>query len=109
MFSNHIGKDLSAYCHGELSPAKSQEVAEHLIACRRCRVEFEEIKLGVKFAEQLPQLSAPNSLWSEVQALLDSAEVSPRAVSIKKSGWASLLQPQFAAIAATLLLVSAVG
>src|SRR5688572_9146732 len=109
MFSNHIGKDLSAYCHGELSPAESQRVAEHLIGCLRCRVEYEQIKLGVKLAEQLPQLSAPDSLWNQVQALRDAREVSPATVSIKKSPWASLLQPQFAAIAATLLLASALG
>ncbi|MEO8435560.1 MAG: FecR domain-containing protein [Pyrinomonadaceae bacterium] len=109
MFSNHIGKDLSAYCHGELSPAASQGVAEHLIGCQRCRVEFEQIKLGVKFAEQLPQLSAPNSLWNEVQGLINSREVSARAVSIEKSSWASLFQPQFAAIAATLLLAAGLG
>ena len=109
MFSNHIGKNLSAYCHGELSPAESQGVAEHLIGCRRCRVEFEQIKLGVKFAEQLPQLSAPDSLWNEVQALLDSREVSPRSVSTRKSAWPTLFQPRFAAIAATLVLASALG
>ena len=109
MFSNHIGKNLSAYCQGELSAAESQSVAEHLIGCQRCRVEFEQIKLGVKFAEQLPQLSAPETLWNEVQTLLDSAKVSPRAVSVAKSPWASFFHPQFAAIAAALLLAAGLG
>lgn len=109
MFSNHIAKDLSAYCHGELSPAESQAVAEHLIGCHRCRVEFEQIKLGVKLAEQLPQLSAPDSLRNDVQVFIDSGRDSVRATSIKKSPWISLFQPQFAAIAATLILAVGLG
>ena len=59
MFSQHVGQDLSAYCHGELRDEESRRVAEHLIGCQRCRREFEEIKLGVRFAEQLPQTFAP--------------------------------------------------
>ena len=73
MFAKHVSKDLSAYCHGELPPAASRRLAEHLIACPRCRLEFEEIKLGVKFAEQLPALSAPDSLWADLEMLLDAA------------------------------------
>ena len=33
--------------------------------------EFEEIKLGVKLAESLPQLEAPDSLWDDLELLLD--------------------------------------
>ena len=109
MFSNHIAKDLSAYCHGELSPAESQRVAEHLIGCQRCRVEFEQIKLGVKLAEQLPQLSAPESLWNDVQVLINSRPDSVRPASTRRSRWITLVQPQFVAIAATLLLVLGLG
>lgn len=68
MFSQHVSRHLSAYCHGELAEAESRQVAEHLIGCGRCRREFEEVKLGVKFAEQLPRVSAPSSLWSEIEA-----------------------------------------
>jgi hypothetical protein len=68
MFSQHVSRHLSAYCHGELSEEESRRVAEHLIGCKHCRSEFEEIKLGVKLAEQLPRASAPASLWNEVEA-----------------------------------------
>jgi len=67
MFSKHVAKDLSAYCHNELSADDSQRVAEHLIGCIECRLEFEEIKLGAKLAEQLPLLSAPESLWADIE------------------------------------------
>jgi anti-sigma factor RsiW len=70
MFGQHVNHQLSAYCHGELALEESRLVAEHLIKCRRCRHEFEEIKLGVKLAEQLPRVSAPASIWSEIEAAL---------------------------------------
>jgi len=60
MFSRHVTNDISAYCHGELSSDESKQFAEHLISCVRCRTKFEEVKSGIKLAEQLPQLSAPD-------------------------------------------------
>ena len=78
MFSTHVTKDISAYCHGELSNAESKQFAEHIIACAKCRAKFEEVKLGVKLAEQLPELAAPDHLWRELEPLLDGAsEVQP--------------------------------
>src|SRR5829696_6893270 len=71
MFSTHATKDISAYCHGELSNEESKRFAEHIISCARCRAKFEEVKLGIKLAEQLPQLSAPDYLWRELDPLLD--------------------------------------
>ena len=70
MFSNHVTKDISAYCHGELSNEDSKRFAEHIISCVKCRTKFEEVKLGIKIAEQLPRLSAPDHLWSELEPLL---------------------------------------
>jgi hypothetical protein len=78
MFSTHVTKDISAYCHGELSHDDSKQFAEHVISCAKCRAKFEEVKLGVKLAEQLPQLSAPDSLWRELEPLLNRPkEVQP--------------------------------
>jgi hypothetical protein len=71
MFSTHVTKDISAYCHGELSNQESKQFAEHIISCAKCRAKFEEVKLGVKLAEQLPQLAAPDHLWRELEPLLD--------------------------------------
>ena len=73
MFSQHVAKELSAYCNGEIASTESRRIAEHLIACSQCREQFEEIKLGVKLAERLPQLSAPDSLWHDLQSQLDAA------------------------------------
>jgi hypothetical protein len=71
MFSKHVTKDISAYCHGELSNDESKEFAEHIISCARCRTKFEEVKLGIKLAEQLPKLSAPEHVWREIEDVLD--------------------------------------
>lgn len=72
MFNKHVSKLLSAYCHKELDASQADRVSAHLDACRRCSQEYEEIKLGVHFAEQLPTLTAPDTLWGEIEALLDA-------------------------------------
>lgn len=109
MFSQHVDKNLSAYCHGELSDEESRRVAEHLIGCKRCRREFEEIKLGVKFAEQLPLASAPSSLWNEIEAaLLERSR--PARLHPKSSRLAPLFSWQrVTAVCALLLLAMAIG
>lgn len=101
MFSTHVTKDISSYCHGELSSEESKQFAEHIIACSRCRTKYEEVKLGIKLAEQLPQLSAPDHLWNEIEPLLGRASETERS-SRFDSSW---LQ----AAAAVLLLISSLG
>ena len=103
MFLRHVTKDISAYCHGELSSEESKQFAEHLIACAKCRTKFEEVKLGIKLAEQLPRLSAPDHLWSELEPLLAKQTTSAARPSVF---W--MWQSQVAA-AAVLLLIASVG
>jgi hypothetical protein len=99
MFSKHVTKDISAYCHGELSSEESKLFAEHIISCVKCRTKFEEIKLGIKLAEQLSRLSAPDSLWQEVDSLLGK-EPSP----VRIMSW-----PKRMAIAAAVIVVFSLG
>src|SRR6187431_3089997 len=100
MFSTHVTKDISAYCHGELSHEASKQFAEHIIACAKCRAKFEEVKLGIKLAEQLPRLSAPDHLWSELEPLLAKETTRPSVAWM----WQSKV-----AAAAVLLLVASAG
>jgi hypothetical protein len=100
MFYKHVTKDISAYCHGELSHEDSKQFAEHLIACAKCRAKFEEVKLGIKLAEQLPQLSAPDHLWRELEPLLAKQVEAPSARIA--SGWSW----QMKAAAVVLVLLS---
>ncbi|HET7112208.1 MAG TPA: zf-HC2 domain-containing protein, partial [Pyrinomonadaceae bacterium] len=106
MFSKHVTKDISAYCHGELSSEESKRFAEHIISCVGCRTKFEEIKLGIKLAEQLPQLTAPDSLWHEVESALGRESVTPaRIVSVRPvSSWRARI-----AIAVGVLVVLSLG
>ena len=99
MFSKHVTKDISAYCHGELSSEESKLFAEHIISCVKCRTKFEEIKLGIKLAEQLPRLSAPDSLWQEIDSLLGKEHSPVRTTSWQKR----------AAIAAAVIFVFGAG
>lgn len=101
MFSKHVTKDISAYCHGELSAEASRQFAEHIISCAKCRRQFEEIKLGIKFAEQLPQLAAPESLWSGIEAQLGEQ----RSFRPSRRRW----DLRLAAAAAVLLVVGGLG
>ena len=105
MFSQHVTKKLSAYCHGEVASEESRQIAEHLIACNRCRAQYDEIKLGVKLAERLPQLSAPDSLWLDIQNSLaeknDNGSMVSRPSLISFKVW----RPGFVTVVAALLLV----
>lgn len=72
MFTKHVSKNLSAYLHGELSPAEARRVSEHLLGCDRCRKEYDEIKFGARLAGQIPMLTAPSEMWSEIEELLNA-------------------------------------
>jgi hypothetical protein len=101
MFSKHVTKDISAYCHGELTAEDSRRFAEHIISCAKCRREFEEIKLGIKLAEQLPQLEAPESLWKGIEAQLGG----PARIETKRRSW----ELRYVTVAAVLLVVAGLG
>jgi hypothetical protein len=107
MFAKHVSKQLSGYCHDELSTEESRQVAEHLIGCNRCRLEFEQVKFGVSLAEQLPLVPAPDSLWQEVEALINRP-------ILPKKRWNAIsfvTQPRFAipALVAVVLVVGLVA
>jgi ferric-dicitrate binding protein FerR (iron transport regulator) len=102
MFAKHVTKDISAYCHGELPAEESRQFAEHVMSCAKCRREFEEIKRGIKFAEQLPRLEAPESLWSGIEARLGEEQKPVRSGS---RSW----QLRVAAVAAVVVVVAVIG
>ena len=107
MFSKHVSSLSSAYCHDEISPEQSRRVAEHLISCRRCRSEFEEVKLGARLAAHLPLIESPDSLWSGIEIALDGngRTVLPRP---RRRIIPFLMQPRFA-VASLALVVLVTG
>ncbi len=78
MFRSHVNKKLSAYLHGELGGEESNRVADHLLDCRRCREEYEEIRFGASLAAQLSREQAPVELWSELAAKIENRETARR-------------------------------
>jgi hypothetical protein len=76
MFTNHVARKLSAYLHGELRAEDARRVGEHLLRCDRCRAEYDDIKFGAKLAEQIPKLTAPSEMWSEIEELLGERRAS---------------------------------
>src|SRR5215510_4750189 len=105
MFSDHVTKQLSPYCNDELSTEESSRVAEHLIACHRCRAEFEEISLGVQLAKHLPMLSAPENLWRGIEAASNQGSAPARS-SFRQSIWLPRLE---LAAAALVLMITVAG
>jgi len=95
MFSKHVTKFSSAYCHDQLPPLVNKKVAAHLLACPSCHADFDEVKLGVKFARQLQLVSAPDVIWPEIAAQLQQGA--------RRTNLTSFAKPL--AIAASLLLL----
>src|SRR5262245_42778454 len=104
MFSKHVTRNISAYCHGELSAEESREFSEHIMACARCRAQFEEIKLGVRFAEQLPIVAAPENLWRGIESRMEAVPVRSD-TRFELRSW----RFQLAAMAAGLAIIAALG
>src|SRR5215831_12923872 len=77
MFSNHVSSLGSAYFNGELTAPENNRVAEHLLACTRCRAAFASVKSGVVFAHQIELFTAPEMVWPRIAARLDHPGAKP--------------------------------
>ncbi len=106
MLGQHVSKNLSAYCHGELGDEEARRVAEHLIGCQHCRRELEEIKLGISLARQLSQVSAPESMWSEIENALQAESSRQVALQQKPAIFRNAFNWKFLAPACAALLVA---
>ena len=109
MFNKHVIKKLSAYCHGELPAEESLRVGEHMLSCERCRKEYDDIKLGVKLAEQLPIVEAPAELWSEISALLEEKSRTLARQPKPARAWFGLTPLKLVAASALVLVFAAAG
>ncbi len=109
MFGNHVSKELSAYCNGELTHQEAQRVDGHLLRCRRCREEHEEIRLGVQFASRLSPVEAPSTLWREVESLLEQRAGSEQSEGARSRTNDTLRPFKFAAAGIALMLLVGLG
>lgn len=106
MLEKHVVRQLTAYCHRELTAAESSRVQQHLEVCEPCRREHEHIRVAVDLASQIRLRSAPDSLWEGVVRALDRSQAAlpGESTSPARLGW-----PHWAVALATLLLVSLLG
>jgi hypothetical protein len=79
MLTRHVDDNLTAYHDGELSGEEARHVAEHLLACRRCRAADDEVRFATSLAGSLPAIEAPDDLWAGIEAQLASAPAAPKA------------------------------
>ena len=98
MFGEHFKSQFSAYCMGELQVEEARRVAEHLLHCRDCREEYDEIRFGVEMAGRVTADQAPAGEWGKLMAAIEGAP--------KERRWKGVLTwPMAAAGALAILLI----
>ena len=88
-FNQHVSHNISAYLHGELTIAATNDLEAHLNECSSCLEELEEIRLGMKIAEKIEVVSSPPILWQELNELRN--KVSQQTPNIWKYAMAATL------------------
>jgi anti-sigma factor RsiW len=67
MLERHVARQLTAYCHQELTAAEFSRVQQHLEVCEPCRREYDNIRATVDLASQLGLRAGPRAsdiAWS---------------------------------------------
>ena len=108
MWHRHVGKDLVAFCEGELEGQLAKRIEEHLRACRRCRKEYERVARGVFLAKHLSRPASSTLSWSDVErAITDEHDrTGHEALDSTRRLSSPWLRPAiFAATCLTLLLI----
>ncbi|MEO7659993.1 MAG: FecR domain-containing protein [Pyrinomonadaceae bacterium] len=86
MRKKHYKSKLSAFVNHELSKTGQQEIAEHLLQCTDCRLEYDRIKLGASLADCLVQTDAPDGVWNDIAFELDGHQ-SPKIAMIPQGSF----------------------
>ena len=79
MFTRHVDRLLTRYGDGDLSAADRQRVDAHLARCGRCRAALDEIRFSTRLVRHLTAVSAPPSIWRNIDAALTGPERASRA------------------------------
>jgi len=108
MLHRHIGKDLVAFCEGELKGELANRIEEHLLVCRRCRKEYEQVLRGVFLVKHLSRPAGSTLSWSEVErAIADGHDRAGHGVfdSTRRASFSWLGLKVFAVACLTLVLI----
>ncbi len=75
MFCRNVSKNLSAYLQGELEPGTARSIEGHLANCPSCRKDLETIQDGIRMAERLELVAAPEGLWQSIEEQIQKRKV----------------------------------
>ena len=99
----HVTEKLSAYLHHELAKDERQQIAEHLLQCENCRNEHDEIKLSAThLAGNLKRVDAPESVWNEIENVLNGEKAKP----VAAGSYFSIFNSRGLALASAALLIA---
>ncbi len=68
----HVSDDLAPYVEGLLHQAQVSRVATHLLACRRCRRELDQVRAGHRLAQTLATPASGVPTWSQIAGCLEA-------------------------------------
>lgn len=83
----HASDKLAAYLDNQLSAPDRVRVEAHLAACDGCRKELTHIRVSDAAIHRLPLVSAPDGLWSAIEAAADSHPRPPHPVPGVRLTW----------------------
>ena len=62
-----------SYVHGELGPARTRAIEDHLFQCGECRARLARIQTGHRLASHLPLEAPARDPWKAIEAALSPA------------------------------------
>lgn len=99
MDCHEVSDLLSVYIDGELEPAESRAITNHLSVCARCRKELFELQQTIDLLHALPDLAPPPDLCLRVMNRIKAERKNKAWFSFRSRKWFS-----FGAVAAAVLL-----
>ena len=96
MFCRNVKGNLSAYLQNELEQGGANSIRAHLESCPSCRRELEKIQEGIRMAERLQIVAAPQELWRSVEAQMRKHQI--QAESLPKRRPVSIFAVSFAIV-----------
>lgn len=66
MNEKHYTEKVSAFLNHELPRDEHKLVGEHLLQCKECRREHDEIKFGFELSQNLRRADAPKTVWHKI-------------------------------------------
>jgi len=82
MWCRNVLGQLSAYADGELTPAMTQQVREHLAGCDRCAREHAGLRSLATLTAAIPFEEVPGSLHQRIMASLSQATFAPEPMQV---------------------------